>query len=60
VAERGGTVSPSKRISPTLFDRMLDMNVSSCVSVGGIHAQPISVMTNFRRGNRSNTPPSVR
>ena len=60
MAERGGTVSPSKRISPTVLQRMLSMNVSSCCSIGGIQAQPISVITNFSFGKRSNTPPRVR
>ncbi len=29
---------------------------SKCRSIGGNHAQPISVITNLRFGNRSKTP----
>ena len=59
VADRGrmcSVVYASSPIAPVVAD--LAIMPSSCASIGGIHAQPISVITNFRRGKRSNTPES--
>ncbi len=57
VALRGSTCSSAKRSSPILpVSRIEARYPSSCSSIGGSHAQPISVITKRRRGNRSNTP----
>ena len=59
VADLGSRCSGLKRSSPIApLSRMLASMPSHCASIGGSHAQPCSVMTNFSRGNRSKTPDS--
>ncbi len=60
VAERATVLSSVYFSSPISPFFTLAMMPSSCLSSGGIHAAPISVITNFIRGKRSNTPLSVR
>jgi len=57
VADLGRMCSSAKRNSPIAPRlRMLPSIESRCSSVGGTHAQPISVIANLSFGKRSNTP----